>query len=178
MSASLNRPALIAMLVVVAGCGAGTAQSAATGRAVDSTGQYQLVFEMPRTDWHAGDSITGTATLSFTGSGGTDIATSGSGPIAFDFDQVGGTHHVVGLGTPDCRIGRLNAGQSISSPLGKSGVDYDRTDADFSRSFFADPLVHLPAGDWKITAVASLMQQSCGPPSDVLRASLLVHVTP
>jgi hypothetical protein len=169
----------------VAGCAAGTASSSATGatsttpaRAEDTQGPYRLVIELPRTDWHASDAITGEATLSLVGSDGVVFGSSGSGPIAFAFDEVGGSRHVQGLMTPDCRSYRLEAGKPISSPIKKSGVySADALPSDFNRWFMTDPLVHLPAGDWKITAIALVSSGICPASDDLtLHAAVLVHV--
>jgi hypothetical protein len=175
-----------ALCVVVAGCAAGTASPSITGststtpvRAEDTQGQYELVFELPRTDWHASDVITGEATLSLIGSGVANFGSSGSGPLAFAFDEVGGSRHVQGLMTPDCRSYRLEAGKPISSSIKKSGVySSGAPPSDFGRWFMTDPVVHLPAGDWKITAMALVSSGICPGPDDItLHAAVLVHVT-
>src|SRR5664280_2668853 len=168
------------------GCSATTpmpanpSQTAATpAQATDSQGQYQLVFEMPTTDWRTTDSITGLATLSLIGSGGVDFGSSGGGPIGFGFDEVGGSRHVGPVWTADCMYGRLESGQPKTSPITKSGgFTGEDPNVDFYRSFFADPLVHLPAGDWTITAVASFVEGTlCSGASYTLKAAILVHVT-
>ena len=63
-----------ALSVVVDGCAAGVASPSAVGptstlsaRGTDSQAQYQLVFELPRTEWRTSDAITGGATLSLVG---------------------------------------------------------------------------------------------------------------
>ena len=174
--------AAVALALGMAGCGAGPAAptgTAAPARAEDAQGRYRLVFELPRTDWHTSDSITGVATLSLTGSGGANFGSSGGGPLGFGFDEVGGTRQMGPAWTSNCKSSHLDAGQSISSPIGKSGgFNGEDPNAGFYRSFFADPLVHLPAGDWTITAVASLVEGSgCSGASYTLRAAVLVHVT-
>lgn len=175
-----------ALCLVVAGCATGPASPSAIGRAsttparaVDSQGQYQLVFELPRTDWRASDAITGEATLSLIGSDGVDFGASGSGPIAFAFDEVGGSRHVGWTLTADCRLYHLNAGQSISSPIKKSGeYSGDAPPSDFNRWFMTDPLIHLPAGDWTITATVDPSSWPCSASVRYsLHAAVLVHVT-
>lgn len=189
--AGVLRPILgAALCLVVAGCAAGntpsTAPSQATVtpaptpvRATDTQGRYQLVFELPRTDWQTTDSITGQATLSLVGSGGVDFGSSGGGPIGFGFAEVGGSRQMGPAWTADCRFDRLVAGQPKTSQITKSGgfIGEDPNVA-FYRSFFADPLVHLPAGDWTITAVANFVEGSgCSGASYTLKAAILVHGT-
>src|SRR5450759_545244 len=149
---AIRRFLVAAFCLVVAGCAAGnttsTAPSQATltpaptpAQATDTQGRYRLVFEMPRTDWRASDAITGQATLSLIGSDAVDFGASGSGPIAFSFEEIGGSRSVGGHGTPDCRGYRLEAGKPVSSPLKKSGgYSGDAAPSDFNRWFMTDPL--------------------------------------
>ena len=146
---------------------------------MDTQGRYQLVFELSRSDWRTTDSITGLATLSLLGSGGEDFGASGQGPIGFGFDEVGGSRHIGPVWTADCRYDRLVAGQPRTSQITKSGgFTAEDPNVAFYRSFFADPLVHLPAGDWTITAVASFVEGAgCSGASYTLNAAVQVHVT-
>lgn len=179
-----------ALCLVVVGCAAGNTTSTAPSQAAltpaptpaqatDTQGQYRLVFELPRTDWRASDAITGEATLSLIGADAVDFGASGMGPLAFGFDEVGGNRHVGWTMTADCKSYHLDAGQSISSPLKKSGgYSADAAPSDFNRWFMTDPLVHLPAGDWTITAVASLVDGSyCSGAYYTLKTTVVVHVT-
>jgi hypothetical protein len=175
-----------ALCLAVIGCSATTPTPAAPtpaptpAQATDTQGHYQLVFELPRTDWRTSDAITGEATLSLIGADAVDFSSSGSGPIVFSFDEIGGSWHVTGLGTPSCQTGRFKAGQPFSSPIKKSGhvISADPQPSDFDRLFMMDPVVHLPAGDWTITAIASILDGSdCRGTSYTLKAAILVHVT-
>jgi hypothetical protein len=175
-----------AVCLLVAACATSVASPSATGptsttpaRAVDNHGQYQLVFELPRKDWRASDAITGEATLSLIGSDGVDFGASGSGPIAFSFDEVGGSRHAGWTLTADCQPYHLDAGQSISAPIKKSGgYSEDASPTDFNRWFLTDPLVHLPVGDWTITGVAYLSTWPCSASVQYsLHAAVVVHVT-
>ncbi|HEX7613426.1 MAG TPA: hypothetical protein VF371_11695, partial [Candidatus Limnocylindrales bacterium] len=179
-----------ALCLVVAGCVAGNTTSAAPSQAAptpaptpaqatDTQGRYQLVFELPKTDWHTTDSITGLATLSLIGSGGVDFGSSSGGPIGFGFAEVSGSRQMGPVWTADCSSGRLDAGQPRTSQITKSGgFTGEDPNVDFYRSFFADPLVHLPAGDWTITAVASFVEgTACSGESCTLNAAVLVHVS-
>jgi hypothetical protein len=173
--------------MIVAGCAPGaaspslTSQSAPTpARAEDSQGQYRLAFELAKSDWRTTEAITGEATLSLIGLSSVDFGASGSGPIQFSFDEIGGSRHEPGLGTPDCRLYRLEEGNPISSPIKKSGLGFGPSaqPSDFDRWFATDPLVHLPAGDWKITAIADVWKNICPVAGDQpLRAAVLIHVT-
>jgi hypothetical protein len=183
---SARRFLAAALCLVVVGCSGTTSTPAPTpsptaptpARASDTQGRYRLDFELPQTDWHTTDSITGLATLSLVGTGSADFGMSGSG-IVFSFDEVSGDRHVHWVMAASCMFGRLDAGRPITSPIKKSGGwDGDSPAAEFTRSFLQDPLVHLPAGDWTITAVADVSEGTmCSGASYALKAPVLVHVT-
>ena len=177
-----------ALTVVVVGCSGGAAPAPTPSpagptptpaRVDDTEGRYQLVFELPRTNWRTTDSIAGQATLSLIGAGAVDFGASGQGPLAFGFDEVGGSRHAGWSMTADCAYYHLDAGQSISSSINKSGgYEGDAAPSDFNRWFTKDQLVYLPAGDWTITAVANLVDGAgCSGGAYTLKAAVLVHVT-
>jgi hypothetical protein len=158
-----------ALCLLAVGCGAST-----TARAEATQGKFQLVFELPKNDWRTGESITGQATLSYTGSGGVNFGSAGNGPIGFTFQEVDGSRRVDWLWLQSLVVHHMDAGKSVQYPIKKSvGWRSDDPNADFYSSFAHDPLVHLPVGDWTITAVADLGES----PSDTFQASVRVHVT-
>jgi hypothetical protein len=153
---------------------------APSSRAVVVEGPFQLVFELPKSTWSAGETITGTATLSVTGSDGVDLGGSGEGLFGFEFADVAGTHDIAPGWTADCRPYRLDPGTPLASPIRKSGgFTAEQSDAAFVRAFLADPLTSLPRGDWRITALADFIEQKdCSGQSHTMRATVLIHVTP
>jgi hypothetical protein len=58
------------------------------------------------------------------------------------------------------------------------GFAAEDPDAAFYRTFFADPLVRLPAGTWEITAVADFSEGACDGAHHTLRAPITVTITP
>jgi hypothetical protein len=179
-----------ALTLMVAGCSAATGPTATPSpvgptasptpaQATDTQGKYQLVFEVPRTDWRTTEAITGQATLSVVGSAGVEFGASGMGPFAFSFDEVGGSRHMGWALTADCGTRRLDPGAPMSSPIKKSGgADTSDPNYEFYSSFFADPQVHLPPGTWTITAVGWLVDGAgCSGGSYTLKAAVTVHVT-
>jgi hypothetical protein len=175
-----------ALCLAVVGCSAATSTPASSptaptpAQATDTQGPYRLVFELPQTDWHTTDSITGLATLSFLGAGGVDYVAWDDRPLYFSLEEIGGSRRVAGMIlATSCAGHRLDAGQPISSPITKAGsYDMNGPDSDFYRSFFDDPLLHLSAGDWTITVVASFAEgPGCSDIPQMLKAAVLVHVT-
>jgi hypothetical protein len=57
------------------------------------------------------------------------------------------------------------------------GYDPNGPDASFWADFFTHPHLHLPPGQWKITAMAGWEEGGCGGIGHGLSASLTIHVT-
>ena len=144
---------------------------------VSIDGNYKLELVFPHLTWKVGDPISGTAILSLTGTQPTKVAGAGD-LIAFSFDEVGGTRHVAPIWDQSCVLYPLAPASPTSVALYKSGaINGDEPDADFLRSFFADPQIHLPAGTWDITAIASFSEGGCAAPNRTIEATVRIHVT-
>jgi hypothetical protein len=144
-------------------------------------GPFHLSFDLPRSTWSSSDPIDGTASLTVSGSDPTMVGGCGS-LLGFNFDEIGGLKRQMDAGWAlCCGPFTLTPGQPVSSRLTKGGsYSPGESGADFYASFFADPAVHLPPGDWTITAVASFISydtaQTCHLPGFQLSAPIRVHV--
>jgi hypothetical protein len=150
-------------------------------RASDVQGAFQLTFELPRTTYRAGEAIEGRATLGVIGGAAVAFGSSGDGPFVFDFAEIGGERRVGGAMTADCAPYRLEPGRPMASGITKSGgYSADDPEAAFAQAFLdGNPVVSLPAGDWRITAGASLVEgEGCSGASRSLAAPIVVHVIP
>lgn len=182
----MHRLVTFALCLVIAGCAAGPSTptsepgSTPSQRAETLQGSFLLLFELPKGTWKAAEVIDGVATLTLVKGGGVDLGGSGGGLFGFDFAEVDGSRHVEPASTADCAPYRLDSGKPIRSAIKKSGAfTAEQSDADFYRSFLADPAVHLPAGDWKITAIASFIEgKGCSGQGHTMAATVVVHVTP
>ena len=125
----------------------------------DTLGDFTLTVSSPHSVYSESQAIDVQAALSRAqGSGWTDLSGSGSGLIVFGVKELGGTREMGGLSTADCAIGRytVSPGDPLVVPFFKSGgFSGSDPDAAFWRSYFADPLLHLPAGNWEISADAT-----------------------
>ena len=153
----------------------------AAQRASDVQGAFQLTFELPRTTYRAGEAIEGRATLGVIGGAAVAFGASGGGPFVFDFAEIGGRRRVGGAMSADCAPYRLEPGRPMVSAITKSGgYSADDPEAAFARAFLdGNPVVRLPAGDWRITAGASLIEcEGCSGASRTLAAPIVIHVLP
>ena len=165
-------PVLIGYRVpLLAWCSGGCPSSLST------EGVYKLELVLPHLSWKVGEPISGTAILSVTNSLPTKVAGAAE-LIAFAFDEVGGTRHVAPAWDQSCVQYPLDPATPRTVALGKSGViEGTEPDVDFLRSFFADPQIHLPAGTWDVTAIASFSEGGCGAPTHTIEATVRIHVT-
>ena len=145
---------------------------------VTTDGQFRLELVMPHQDWKTTDTISGTAILDRHVTVPTTIYGSGMGLIGFEYDEVGGNHHVLGVMTADCRPYPLDPATPINAGLSKSGaVGDNEPDAAFLDSFLADPQIHLPAGIWDITAIATFMDgDACSGSTHSMKATVRITV--
>ncbi len=169
---------LVALCVVAAGCVAGEeAHTPASVKTTVTDGDYSLSFELPRATWATTDAIDGTATLAYDGLGTVTIWGSGSGPLNFGYAEVGGSKKIEPAWTADCTNRQFSAGEPIVSALKKSGGwSGEDPDASFYESFFSEAAVHLPAGDWTITAVAEFTEGQCGGAHHAMQATVSIHI--
>ena len=168
------------MLVAACGGPAPSPPAAVPAHAETHDGRFALAFDLPKDTYAAGEPIEGVATLSVDGGAAVPYGASGSGPIVFAFMEVNGPRAMGGASTADCRPGVMQPGEPITTGITKS-VGYDSTDplAPFYRSFVEDPVLHLPPGDWKITAFATFAEhRDCSGDEHTMGAPLTVHITP
>ena len=172
-------------LVALAACssapfGPTPAPSVPGAHTADLQAPYLLTLELPTATWKADQPITGLATLVLVQGNGVDLGGSGGGLLFFEYASVDGAHHVEGAMTADCRAYRLEPGAPMTAPLSRSGGFYpEQPDFEFNRAFLTAPDVRLPAGDWKISAVADFVEgQGCSGASRTIRATVTIHVTP
>jgi hypothetical protein len=191
----VRRLAPIALCLVLAACTTGAPSSTPTpgstsgpsadgsqpGHAEERLGRYRLAFDLPRTTWNATEAIAGQATLELVDGSPVQLSGSGGGLLVFEFAGVDTRLHVQPVSPGSCMFPYpLAADAPIVSPITKSGAySPDQPDASFYASFFADPIVHLPPGEWEVTAIATFEEvRDCGAPTHAMRATVHLHVTP
>ena len=131
-----------------------------SSKAQSTSDPFRLTFELPKDTWTAGEKISGLATLSVTGPKGVDVGRSGGGFFGFEFADTAGIHDIQPVWTADCDGDRIEPGKPVTSPIKKTGgFSADDPDASFERAFLNDPIIELPAGDWRISAMASFVER-------------------
>lgn len=117
-------------------------------------GPFALEVVVAKARYAPDEPIEAHATLRYLGpEGRIDITGSGDGPIFFRLEDVAGTRDMGPAWSDDCASHTI-VGQ-VTRPFVKAGGwSEDDPDADFYRAFFADPQFRLPAGRWRIFALA------------------------
>lgn len=144
----------IVLALAVAGCGSGDDTiDGSIGRAQDDTFLVQIVT--PHDHYRSVDAIPITTTIMYVGPQ-VSISASGGNPglIAFELEQLDGPLDMAGgVSRLMCDAHDLTAGFAYQVPYAKAGVfDENSANAGFWKAFYADKALHLPAGEWKITA--------------------------
>jgi hypothetical protein len=136
---------------------------------------------VPADHFAVGQAIDVRTTLTWTGGApNVTIWGSGMGPVGFLFEELTGPKRTIGgVMTSDCSRHSYDRGVATAIPLGKSAAwGPDDPDAAFFQEFSADPVLHLPAGRWRITADLSgyLAQCDANAPGISLKAVLEIEV--
>jgi hypothetical protein len=176
--------ALIA-LVMLAACGGPepsappAAATAGPTEVIDTRDGFHLILRLPAATFLASEPVTGEAVLTSTDGHEAEIGGSGSGPITFAYEEIGGTRSMSGVSDTDCSRYKLTADDGFRSGLRPAGAwSEDDPNADFYRDFAQSTAVRLPAGAWRITARASFVDWPCAPPVHDLEASTVIVVAP
>jgi hypothetical protein len=175
----IRRSLALVIAFVVGACGGGSTPLGTPDPATATTiqGKFALALSVDRATVHPSDTVAGTATLTLLSPGSATV-TGSSVMVGFEFAEVGGAGRDVVPAAPlDCAVHFVASGGGIVTPIAKTGAVVDGPNADWYRRFLADPVVHLPGGDWDITAIATFFDgRGCaGQPYD-LRTTVRVHV--
>ncbi len=142
-------------------------------------GDFELTITTDRATYQETDVIEATASLMYRGSADHIQIFDSGYPIGFGIEQLGGTLAVKPGGRQPCRTQTLDRGKPMTVPFRKSGAySAEGPDIRFKAAYFANPLLQLPAGKWRIYAVASFSEGQCGGTEHSIEAGVTVEVQP
>jgi hypothetical protein len=177
------RAALVAILVVAA-CGPGDTTPADVTpdpqSATINSGRFQLAFTVDRTTLRSGDDITGLAELRMLVAGVSGAISGPDDTIAFEFVEIGGKNRrVLPAADTGCSPHQVGSDTPMRTPLYKSGgPGGGDPDPGWVTEFLRGSDIHLPAGEWDITAVATFVDgKQCQGQQHAIRATIRVRVT-
>lgn len=137
---------------------------------------FALTIQADRDHYAADEPIEIATTLRYIGAEPTTVTSSGAGLVAFGIEQLDGPVDGGWARNDDCVRYVFRPGDTESVEFRKSG-GYSNDDqmADFWRTFFTDPELRLPAGQYRITAIAVYGAPECGD-ERIIEASVVIVV--
>jgi len=167
-------PVLLALVfgIVVAGSNAACSASAPS--------DYRLTITTDKDEYAANEPIAAFGELTYQGSQPTadiqylDLP---GGPIMFGVRQVGGSIDAAPEPHAMCSGTQLERGQPLRVPFTKFG-GWSNADpnAAFYESYFKDPELRLPPGQWDVYAMIDLGGKGCEGPTAAISASTRISV--
>ena len=124
---------------------------------------FRLALAVASDTFDAGQPIGIDATLTYEGPAErATVWASGSGVVSFGLRQLDGDLGMGAAMTGDCAVHEFVRMDPVAIPYTKSGgYSADDPNAGFYRAFFADQILRLPAGTWRITANAGGFLAPC-----------------
>ena len=174
MTAGRRGPVSLALLFVVVSAGSSAGCSAL------APSDYRLSITTDKDQYAVNELIIAFGELTYLGSQPTvdiqylDLP---GGPIMFGVRQVGGSIDAVPEPHAMCSGTQLERGQPLRVPFTKFG-GWNNADpnAAFYESYFKDPELHLPAGQWEVYAMIDLGGKGCEGPTAAISARTRISV--
>jgi len=141
-------------------------------------GGYSLTFTVAKASWHVSEVVEGNATISVVNGHDTAISGAGENVFGFEFSRIGGPMFQP-VWPASCKSYLIRPDQPLVFAIEKSGtIDPMEPNAPYYREFFRDPLIRLPAGEWRITAIAQIHDgPECAGASRLVRLPIDLRVT-
>jgi hypothetical protein len=156
------------MILVVIGLAAVACSAPAdsSGEPIVVTGRdagFVLALQLGSNVVDAGDPIEVAAQFTWEGAAPKgSVWSSGGGPVVFAIEHLDGDLDIAGAMTADCVQHDYARLVPAAIPFQKSGgFSDDDANAKFFKDYFADPVLRLPAGRWRVSATASGFLQPC-----------------
>ena len=146
-------------------------------------GDFVLTISSPKSVWTTEEAIEVGASLKYVGVEPNMTISQGKPPIGFTLAAASGDGPtLVGNQLQSCVKYPLSAAEPIleafskGAPVNEDGIPVDAI-APFDQAFRDDPELHLPAGEWKFTALTRFDERGCGD-DHVLQVSIVLQVVP
>lgn len=116
-------------------------------RSVDD-GMFRLRLTTPRALYAPGEAIEPIASVTYLGPDPTQTMYHGGSPVGFVIEEVDGDRQMDGGMDLPCLHTAITKDRPIAYPFEKAGT----TEHGFDAAWYADPVLRLPAGTWRIRA--------------------------
>jgi hypothetical protein len=141
-------------------------------------GMFRIELTTPRATYTTVDEITPVARLIYLGPDATRTVSHATHPIGFRVEEIGGARTMPGGTRLPCVSTVLTRDVPIEQPFSKSGSPTDDPAVGFDQRWYEDPVLRLPAGRWRITALLAVVIDGCSGERHELAVSNDITVTP
>lgn len=154
MSKARRRWAPLLVVVSLASLACGSQPVPSPLMVQETDGAYTLSFTISKRTWRPGEPVQGQVSFAISDGGQAAVSGSGENFVGFEFARDGGPT-ITPAWPASCRTHVIDPIRPLVFPIQKSGqVDPSNPNAHLLRKWLTDPLVQLPAGRWRITAIA------------------------
>ena len=173
--------ALLGAIAVLAACSPGGAPATnapvtPSDTARDAT--FALTITLDRSIYRAGQPIGVLTTYTYVGPKATERVFHAASPAGFRIEEIGGRRGMEGGMRLPCLSTDVAAGQPVAVEFAKSGMISEEPGVGFDLAWYEDPVLSLPAGRWRISAVFDADLGDCGGEPHALQVSSEVLVEP
>lgn len=180
---------LIAVLLVMLGLGltlrpSGAADASASPTIEPSTGPVLAFVEdkafrfelfTPHAWFTSDQRIDPVARITYLGPAASVTISHAASPVLFTLREVGGTREMGGAMDQPCLRTTLRQGEPMEYAFTKSGTP---NEGGFDGAWYQDPVLRLPAGRWRITAMFDVFVGECGGERHQLSVENTIDVGP
>jgi hypothetical protein len=172
----------VALSLVLAACGGGSSASPSgapepvTDGARDAT--FALTLTVDHGAFRAGEPITVVATYAYLGPKSTERAFHAAQAVGFRIEEIGGQRGMGGGMDQPCLFTDVVANQPVAVSFSKAGEVSDVPGVGFDLAWYQDPVLRLPAGNWRIIANLDVSLGDCGGEHHALEAAVGVAAEP
>jgi hypothetical protein len=143
---------------------------------VTDDGSFRFELAMPSSRYTTADEIDPITTVTYLGPNVTNVFHAAS-PILFRIDEVGGERVMGGGMDLPCQSTMFTNGAGKPYPFEKAGSPTDDLTTGFDRAWYEDPVLRLPAGQWRIMAQLDVTLGGCGADAERHQLTLSAQVT-
>ncbi|HEY3162809.1 MAG TPA: hypothetical protein VGJ71_00540, partial [Candidatus Limnocylindrales bacterium] len=140
-------------------------------------GTFRLDLDVPTSHYITTDAIAPVATLTYVGPAESATVFHAASPIGFRINEVGGNRVMGGGMDQPCLSTPLTKGTGKGYPFEKAGSPTDDPSAGFDGSWYQDPVLRLPAGQWRIMVELDAYLGGCGGAAERHQLTLSAEVT-
>jgi hypothetical protein len=145
--------------------------------ATTDDGMFRLGLTTPRSSYSTVDEIDPVASLIYLGPDPVRTIYHAVHPMSFRVEEIGGGRAMDGGGDQPCNHTMLTKDEVVGQAFSKAGSPTDDPSVGFARAWYADPILRLPAGRWRVIVELAIAVDGCGGPRHDVTVANEITVT-